>query len=148
MSPEAVTLTASGCQPVSDAHQLLAGSKRCRIARTVSEPVQPADVVQGRCIGYVSSGDSHEASQSIPTRTQTFTTCRKAPWHGGWCWETRFADYIAPAPAALHGLEWLTPSSSGHGPGAEIICALEFSEDGLFLASAGVGKQVRCNSCS
>lgn len=143
-SAEPCSLTASDLQPATDARMSLASGKRSRLARTTSEPVEPAALAEVLAGGDCSSfGEVHLAGEFEAASVVTNTTNRDPRWQGGWCWEAEFEDRIAPAPAALHDLEWITPSSSGHGPGAELICALEFSEDGLFLASAGVGKQVR-----
>ncbi len=75
-----------------------------------------------------------------------------------WRWQRRFERRADPAPAALQEVATLTPEQQRSGSGAgqwvsrrghcDIVCALEFSEDGRLLASAGISKQVGGFACT
>ena len=62
-----------------------------------------------------------------------------------WAWSNEWADQPEPRPGALAEVcSFSAPFSRGRSVQhtADIVCGLEFSPDGKFLATAGVAKQV------
>eukprot|EP00887_Chlorella_sp_A99_P004975 scaffold4.g4975.t1 len=65
---------------------------------------------------------------------------------GSWCawqWDAAWEVRSDPVPCRLHEVAAFQPPNSKRQGATDIVCALEFEQQGWLFATAGVGKQVR-----
>ena len=104
-------------------------------------------------LGEASSSDSSYPNQlSLPAIYEAGLSldmpCLSGTAGPPWQWSQAWAEQPDPVPAVFEEIgTFLEPASRQHAAQhtADIVCGVEFSADGHFIASAGVAKQVFCS---
>lgn len=104
-------------------------------------------------LGEASSSDSSDPQQlSLPAIYESGLSpdmpCLNETACPPWQWSQAWAEHPDPVPAIFQEIgTFQEPASRQHAAQhtADIVCGVEFSPDGCFIASAGVAKQVVCS---